>query len=87
LIPTVIICLRAPMRIYYDEKLNKTTATFISPFIPFRYFKKNLPHHTFHEYSTKFVKKGALTDGKMKLLLKPDLFRQPSDFRRLLSQK
>ena len=77
---------KIPMRIYYDEANDKTFAIFMHLLIPFRFSKKNLPHHSFR-ITKKNSKDGySISNGQLKLMLTPGMFRKPGDFTRLLSQ-
>ena len=77
---------KIPMRIYYDEANDKTFAIFMHLLIPFRFSKKNLPHHSFRITKKNSKDNYSISNGQLKLILMPEMFRKPGDFTRLLSQ-
>lgn len=77
---------KIPMRIYYDEANDKTVAVFMHLLIPFRFSKKSLPHHSFRIIKTNAKDGYSISNGQLKLMLTPGMFRKPADFTRLLSQ-
>merc|ERR1712051_383526 len=77
---------KIPMRIYYDEANDKTFAIFMHLLIPFRFSKKSLPHHSFRIIKTNAKDGYSISNGQLKLMLTPGMFRRPADFTRLLSQ-
>ena len=74
-----------PLRMYYDEKKNKTFATFTHPFIPFKFTRKEIRHNS-------LVAKGKAFGGgikyqnsdNLKIAFATEDFRLPVDFKRLL---
>ena len=54
--------------------------------IPFRFSKKSLPHHSFRIIKTNAKDGYSISNGQLKLMLTPGMFRKPADFTRLLSQ-
>ena len=77
---------KIPMRIYYDEANDKTFAIFMHLLIPFRFSKKSLPHHSFRIIKTNSKDGYRISNGRLNLMLTPEMFRKPADFTRLLSQ-
>ena len=75
-----------PLRMYYDEKEDKTIATFAHPFIPFfKFTRKEIRHNS-------LVAKGRAFGGglkyqnsdNLKIALSAEDFRLPVDLKRLL---
>ena len=74
-----------PLRMYYDEKGDKTFATFAHPFIPFKFTRKEIRHNS-------LVAKGRAFGGgimyhnsdNLKIAFASEDFRLPIDLKRLL---
>ena len=75
-------CLKFPSKMYYDEKEDKTTATFVHPFIPGKFRKVDMPHGTFNYPGPDLV----FGNGSIKIYVELEDFVCNRGLDRLISQ-
>ena len=82
----VILTKRFPIRMYYEEKCDKTIATFYHPFIPFKFIVKEIEHHSLvkKENFLNISKLPIYHNADIKLFLDANDFRVPADYHRLI---
>ena len=70
----------APIRIYHDEAADRTFATFANPLIPLKFFKVDLPHHSYKATGYFFQ------NDNHKYFIQTQYFRSIVDVNRLLKR-